>query len=79
MYFFKRCGWEVQFLEADLKTPLPRKLTFTDPENIRELSKRGEHGAIQTYRKCSGKFFGASGECGPFCLIQFKPPESITA
>ena len=22
---------EVQFLEVDLKTPLPRKLTFTDP------------------------------------------------
>jgi hypothetical protein len=32
MYFFKRGGWQVQFLEADLKTPLPRKLTFTDPE-----------------------------------------------
>ena len=30
MYFFKRGGWQVQFLEADLKTPLPRKLTFTD-------------------------------------------------
>jgi hypothetical protein len=32
MYFFKRDGWQVQFLEADLKTPLPRELTFTDPE-----------------------------------------------
>jgi hypothetical protein len=42
MYFFKRGGWEVQFLEADLKTPLPRKLTFTDPEKIRELTRRGE-------------------------------------
>jgi hypothetical protein len=41
-YFFKRGGWEVQFLEADLKTPLPRKLTFTDPEKIRELARRGE-------------------------------------
>jgi hypothetical protein len=28
--------------EADLKTPLPRKLTFTDPEKIRELARRGE-------------------------------------
>ena len=42
MYFFKRGGWQVQFLEADLKTPLPRKLTFTDPEKIRELARRGE-------------------------------------
>jgi len=41
MYFFKRGGWEVQFLEADLKTPLPRKLTFYDPEKIRELARRG--------------------------------------
>jgi hypothetical protein len=42
MYFFKRGGWEIQFLEPDLKTPLPRKLTFTDPEKIRELARRGE-------------------------------------
>jgi hypothetical protein len=41
MYFFKRGGWQVQFLESDLKTPLPRKLTFTDPEKIRELARRG--------------------------------------
>jgi len=25
-----------------MKTPLPRKLTFTDPEKIRELARRGE-------------------------------------
>lgn len=42
MYFFKRGGWQVQFTEADLKTPLPRKLTFIDPEKIRELARRGE-------------------------------------
>ena len=30
--FFSRARWQVQFLEADLKTPLPRKLTFTDLE-----------------------------------------------
>ena len=42
MYFFKRGGWEIQFLEPDLKTPLPRKLTFADPEKIRELARRGE-------------------------------------
>jgi hypothetical protein len=42
MYFFKREGWEVQFLESDLKTLLPRKFTFADGEKIRELAKRGE-------------------------------------
>lgn len=39
---FKRGGWQVQFTEADLKTPLPRKLTFSDPEKIRELATRRE-------------------------------------
>ena len=42
MTFFQRAGWYVQFLEADLKTALPRKLTFSDPEKIRELARRGE-------------------------------------
>ena len=42
MSFFFRSGWQVQFLEADLKTPLPRKLTFADPDKIRELARRGE-------------------------------------
>jgi len=42
MYFFKRGGWEVQFLLPDLKTPLPKKLTFADPDKIRELARRGD-------------------------------------
>jgi hypothetical protein len=42
MYFFLRSGWQVQFPEPDLKTPLPRKLTFADSEKIRELARRGE-------------------------------------
>jgi hypothetical protein len=42
MTFFSRQGWRVQFCEAYLKTPLPRKLTFTDSEKIRELARRGE-------------------------------------
>jgi hypothetical protein len=36
-FFFEPGGWQMQFLEADLKPPLPRKLTFADPERIREL------------------------------------------
>ena len=39
--FFFRKGWQVQFCEADLKTPLPRQLIFADPEKIRELARRG--------------------------------------
>jgi hypothetical protein len=42
MTFFFRKGWQVQFCEQDLKTPLPRQLTFQDPEKIRELARRGE-------------------------------------
>ncbi|WP_260738183.1 hypothetical protein [Tunturiibacter lichenicola] len=33
-------GWYCQFLEADLKTSLPRKLTFASPGKIREMYDR---------------------------------------
>jgi hypothetical protein len=42
MSFFLTDGWHIQFLEADAKTVLPRKLTFADPDKIRQLAKRGE-------------------------------------
>jgi hypothetical protein len=42
MSFFYRSGWQVQFLEGDMKTALPRKLTFQHPDKIRELARRGE-------------------------------------
>jgi hypothetical protein len=29
MTFFYGAGWQVQFVEPDLKTPLPRQFTFT--------------------------------------------------
>jgi hypothetical protein len=32
---------EGQFLEADLGTPLPRKSNFADPDEIRDLARRG--------------------------------------
>ena len=41
MYYMLRDGWHCQFLEADLKTPLPRKLSFTNPERIIETAERG--------------------------------------
>jgi hypothetical protein len=41
MSFQDRYGWQCQFLEADLQTPLPRRLHFTSPDKIIELVKRG--------------------------------------
>ena len=31
-------GWYCQFLEEDLKTPLPRKMTLKDPAKIFEIA-----------------------------------------
>jgi hypothetical protein len=42
MSFMLRGSWHVQFLEADLKTPLRRTLEFAGPEKIREIARRGE-------------------------------------
>jgi hypothetical protein len=42
MTFFYRAGRQVSFLEADAKTPLLRQFTFTNPEKIIELARRGE-------------------------------------
>jgi hypothetical protein len=41
MQFVLRKGWYCQFLEEDMKTPLPRKLTFADDRKIWEMAKRG--------------------------------------
>ena len=39
MSFMLNQGWHCQFLEADLKTPLPRKLTFSSPDKILQLAE----------------------------------------
>jgi hypothetical protein len=39
--FQLRDGWHCQFLEADLKTALPRKLHFASPDKLVELVERG--------------------------------------
>lgn len=41
MSFMDRDGWQCQFLEADLKTPLPKRLHFASPDKIIELVERG--------------------------------------
>jgi len=40
MCFFHSDTWRVQFLEADLKTPLPRTLAFRDASKVREMFDR---------------------------------------
>ena len=39
--FQDRHGWQCQFLEGDLQTPLPRRLNFASPDKIIELVERG--------------------------------------
>jgi hypothetical protein len=34
-------GWYCQFLEEDLKTPLPRRVTLDNPEKLMEMVERG--------------------------------------
>jgi hypothetical protein len=41
MSFMLSHGWHCQFFEEDLKTSLPKKLTFSDERKIRELAERG--------------------------------------
>jgi hypothetical protein len=41
MYFQDRKGWQCQFLEQNLKTPLPRKLQFKSSDKVVELVERG--------------------------------------
>ena len=40
MYYMYRTSWMCQFLEEDLKTPLPRRYNFRDPEKIREIVRK---------------------------------------
>ena len=41
MSFMYRAGWHCQFLEEDLRTPLPKKVTVKSHERVREIARRG--------------------------------------
>jgi hypothetical protein len=41
MSFMDRQGWQCQFLEADLQTPLPKRLHFSSSDKLVELVERG--------------------------------------
>lgn len=64
--FFLRSGWQVQFVEADLKTPLPRMFTFADLEKIRELARRCEASATSQARQVLE--YAIENGRGGFCL-----------
>jgi hypothetical protein len=40
LYFQLRSGWQCQFLEQDLKIPLPRKLHFATSNKVVQLVER---------------------------------------
>ena len=40
MYYMLREGWMCQFLEEDLKTPLPRRFHFRDAGKIRAIVEK---------------------------------------
>ena len=40
MYYMYRTSWMCQFLEEDLKTPLPRRYHFQSPEKIRAIVEK---------------------------------------
>lgn len=41
MSFMLRKGWYCQFLEQDLKTALPRKVTFGSADEVLQMAVRG--------------------------------------
>lgn len=41
MFFMLAKGWHCQFLEEDLKTPLPAKLSIRDPAKLFQIAERG--------------------------------------
>lgn len=40
MYYMFRESWMCQFLEEDLKTPLPKRFHFRSPEKIRAIVEK---------------------------------------
>jgi hypothetical protein len=42
MSFQDRHGWQCQFLEADLQTPLPKRLHFASSDKVVALVERGD-------------------------------------
>jgi hypothetical protein len=54
MNFMQRQGWYCQFLEADLKTSLPRKLNLDNPAKIIEMAEPGGGCRTLNLGRCLG-------------------------
>ena len=63
-----RYGWHCQFLELDLKTPLPRKLHFASPDKVVELVERGGGLSNLESRQALGQAIEI-GRGGPFLSL----------
>ena len=60
-----RAGWYCQFLEADLKTPIPRKLVLPDSAKLLELAERGgTPSTLKTGRRSNMQLPMDEGACG---------------
>jgi hypothetical protein len=65
MSFVQREGWHRQFLEADLKAPLPKKLGFLSQDMMIQLA--GEEALSRTFKPSRRSVTGLrsdAGECG---------------
>ena len=52
MTFFFRGGWQVQFTEGELKTPLPRTFTFADQRRSESWHGAGKPGELRRLGRC---------------------------
>jgi hypothetical protein len=67
MYYMYRENWMCQFLEEDLKTPLPRRFYFKDPEKIRRIvEKVGNFADLQDRQALR-----AAAKIGPYVVVGF--------
>ena len=58
MNFMLRERWCCSFLEEDLKTTLPRKVSFATPEQVLAFAERG--GAVMNLEDCQAFEHGLS-------------------
>jgi hypothetical protein len=64
--FMLRDGWNCQFWESNLKTELPKRLTFRDPCKIREAAERG-HGFNGSESRQASTMRSKSARAGSGC------------
>src|SRR5450631_3776368 len=68
LYFQLSSGWHCQFLEPDLKTSLPRKLTFKSADKLRDLIEHG-HGITTQESRSMVEYAISNGRGGVFLKL----------